>query len=227
MAASLKIISIGAMSAHPLWNEKGDVRAAHTTTSLVVSGDAVILVDPSLPPQILLPRLSERTGKGAESITHVFLTSFHPLRRRGLAAFANATVWIGELEQEGVRAQLREKLEQARAEKDAELTRMLRDELEILNACEVAPDQLAEGVDLFPLPGVSIGSSGLLLPTPATTILIAGDAVATSEHLEQGRVISPCFDIQQALESLKEAIEIADMIVPGRDNLINNPSRRF
>jgi hypothetical protein len=57
--------------------------------------------------------------------------------------------------------------------------------------------------------------------------LIAGDAVATAEHLEQGRVISPCFDIQQALESLKEAIEIADMIVPGRDNLINNPSRRF
>ena len=91
----------------------------------------------------------------------------------------------------------------------------------------MAPDKLAEGVDLFPLPGVSIGSSGLLLPTPATTLLIAGDAVATAEHLEQGRVISPCFDIQQALESLKEAIEIADMIVPGRDNLINNPSRRF
>ncbi len=227
MAASLKIISIGAMSAHPLWSEKGDVRAAHTTTSLVVSGDAVILVDPSLPPQILLPRLSERTGKGADSVTHVFLTSFHPLRRRGLAAFANATIWIGELEQKGVRAQLREKLEQARAEEDAELTRMLREELEILNACEVAPDQLAEGVDLFPLPGVSIGSNGLLLPTPATTILIAGDAVATAELLEQVRVISPCFDSQQALESLKEAIEIADMIVPGRDNLINNPSRRF
>ena len=214
MAASLKIISIGAMSAHPLWSEKGDVRAAHTTTSLVVSGDAVILVDPSLPPQILLPRLSERTGKGADSVTHIFLTSFHPLRRRGLAAFASATIWIGELEQ-------------ARAAKDAELTRMLREEIEILNACEVAPDKLAEGVDLFPLPGVSIGSNGLLLPTPATTILIAGDAVATAEHLEQGRVISPCFDIQQALESLKEAIEIADMIVPGRDNLINNPSRRF
>ncbi len=227
MAASLKIISIGAMSAHPLWSEKADVRAAHTTTSLVVSGDAVILVDPSLPPQILLPRLSERTGKGADSVTHVFLTSFHPLRRRGLAAFTNATIWIGELEQQGVREQLREKLEQARAAKDAELTRMLREELEILNACEVAPDKLAEGVDLFPLPGVSIGSNGLLLPTPATTILIAGDAVATAEHLEQGRVISPCFDIQQALESLKEAIEIADMIVPGRDNLINNPSRRF
>ena len=107
MAASLKIISIGAMSAHPLWSEKADVRAAHTTTSLVVSGDAAILVDPSLPTQILLPRLSERTGKGAESITHVFLTSFHPLRRRGLAAFTNATVWIGELEQQGVREQLR------------------------------------------------------------------------------------------------------------------------
>ncbi|MCE9619967.1 MAG: MBL fold metallo-hydrolase [Planctomycetes bacterium] len=227
MAASYRIISIGAMSAHPLWGEKSDVRAAHATITLVISGDAHILVDPSLPAQILLPRLAERAGKNADFITHVFLTSFHPIRRRGLDAFPNAIVLISEGERRGVREQLDEKLEQARKEKDGDLARLLHDEINTLNECEIAPDKLADGVDLFPLPGVTIGSAGLLLPAPSATILIAGDAVATSEHLEQGRVFSPCFDIEQARESLSEAIEIADVIVPGRDNLIVNPIRRF
>jgi len=104
---------------------------------------------------------------------------------------------------------------------------MLREELATLESCEEAPDRLAEGVDLFPLPGVSPGSAGLLVPNPGSTLLIAGDAVATVEHLEEGKVIAPCFDVQQARESLSEAVEIADLIVPGRDNLCANPVRRF
>jgi glyoxylase-like metal-dependent hydrolase (beta-lactamase superfamily II) len=65
------------------------------------------------------------------------------------------------------------------------------------------------------------------VPNPGSTLLIAGDAVATVEHLEEGKVIAPCFDVQQARESLSEAVEIADLIVPGRDNLCANPVRRF
>jgi len=50
--------------------------------------------------------------------------------------------------------------------------------------------------------------------------------VATMEHLEQGRVLRGCYDTEQARESLIEAIEIADVIIPGHDNIIVNPSRR-
>ena len=116
---------------------------------------------------------------------------------------------------------------EARQHGDPEIERLLREELSALQACEEAPDRLAEGVDLFPVPGVSPGSAGLLVPSPGSTLLVAGDAVATVEHLEEGKVIAPCFDVQQARESLAEAIEIADLIVPGRDNLCANPVRRF
>jgi glyoxylase-like metal-dependent hydrolase (beta-lactamase superfamily II) len=227
MGVRVRVISIGAMSAHPSWGEKGDVRPAHATTTLIESGKARILVDPSLPAQALVPRLAERSGKAPKDITHVFLTGFHPMRRRGLAAFPDATVLASAAEIAGVRAQLRERLEQARHHEDPELSKLLREELAAVEACEEAPDRLAEGVDLFPLPGVSPGSAGLLVPNPGSTLLVAGDAVATLEHLEEGKVIAPCFDLEQARESLAEAVEIADLIVPGRDNLCANPVRRF
>ncbi|MGA1266091.1 MAG: MBL fold metallo-hydrolase [Phycisphaerales bacterium] len=227
MGVRLRVISIGAMSAHPSWGEKGEVRPAHATTCLVEAGSARILVDPSLPAQILLPRLAERSGKSSSDITHVFLTSFHPMRRRGLAAFPEATVLLPAAEREGVRAQLQGRLQQAQEHGDQELERVMREELAALLGCHEAPDRLAEGVDLFPLPGVTPGNGGLLLAGAGATTLLTGDAVATVEHLEEGRVIAPCFDVEQARESLAEVVEIADLLVPGRDNLCPNPLRRF
>ena len=89
------------------------------------------------------------------------------------------------------------------------------------------PDRLVDGIDLFPLPGVTPGLCGLLIPLPRTTILVCGDAVPTYEHLEQGTVLPHVADLEQAQESLREAIEIADQLVLGRDNLVSNPTRRF
>src|SRR5690606_15137095 len=89
-----------------------------------------------------------------------------------------------------------------------------------------APDRLAPHVDLFPLPGFSPGTCGLLLPQSQTTTLIAGDAVATVEHLEQGRVLPHCYDVEQARESLLEAVEIADFITPRHDSRVVNQTRR-
>jgi glyoxylase-like metal-dependent hydrolase (beta-lactamase superfamily II) len=85
---------------------------------------------------------------------------------------------------------------------------------------------LAPQVDLFPLPGFTPGNCGLLLAHPTRTTVIAGDAVATTEHLERGQVLRGSFDIEQARESLLEVIEIADAVVPGHDNVVLNPTRR-
>jgi hypothetical protein len=57
-------------------------------------------------------------------------------------------------------------------------------------------------------------------------VLVAGDAVATGEHLGAGKVISPVFNLEQAHESFREAVEIADFVVCGRDNAVLNPLRR-
>jgi glyoxylase-like metal-dependent hydrolase (beta-lactamase superfamily II) len=226
MSISFRVISIGALAAHPLWNERGEVRPGHATTTLVTSGKANILVDPSLPPQILLPRLAERANLKPEQITHVFLTCLHPGHRRGLKAFEQAEWLVATAEREAIGVQLVQAFHEARDAGDQELTQTLFQEIEIIERIKAAPDSLAQGVDLFPLYGVTPGSAGLLLAMRGSTTLIAGDAVPTQEHLEQGQVLSPCHDLVLARESFAEAIEIADFLIAGRDNLLINQTRR-
>lgn len=226
-APDYRIISIGALAAHPLWNERGDVRAPHATTTLISVEEQHILVDPSLPPNLLLPRLAERTDVKPEAITQVFLTSFEPLRRRGLSAFPNAKWFISEREREAIGVSMVRALHEAREAGDDELITMLTHEVALLERCRPAPDSLASSVDLFPLPGVTPGLTGLLLALPNLTVLLCGDAVPTSEHLRDGKVLPHCVDVQQARESFSEAIEIADVLILGRDNLAVNPLRKF
>ena len=72
---------------------------------------------------------------------------------------------------------------------------------------------------LFPLPGVTPGSSGLLLAMPARTVIIAGDAVVTQDYFETGRVFEQVAVVADARESFSEIVEIADEIIPGHDNV--------
>ncbi len=220
-----RIISIGTLSSHPLWGERSEVRTPHATTTLIRSGDRTILVDPSLPAEILEARLRERCGFGAERVTHVFLTSFRPDLRRGLRLFEGATWWISEAEREAVGKGLVARFEEARDEEESELADLMRSEIALLRRFEPAPDHLAPQVDLFPLPGRTPGSAGLLLAAPRYTALLCGDAIPTIEHLEKGQVLADCASIEQALESFTEAIEIADLLILGRDNVVMNPTR--
>jgi len=226
MDARYKVISIGAMAAHPLWNEREEVRSPHATTTLIEAGESRVLVDPSLPAQILSVRLRERANLGPQDITHVFLTSFQPLRRRGLASFERAKWLISERERESIGVSLIERLREAMEGDDQELVKVLEPEVALLQRCEAAPDSIAEGVDLFPLYGVTPGTCGLLLPTSKATVVICSDAIPTVEHLEQGKVLPNCADVEQAQESFREAIDIADLLILGRDNLVLNPLRR-
>ncbi len=218
-----RIISIGALAVHELWQRQGAARTPHATTTLIESEGRRILVDPGLPPQVVTARLAERAGLGPDDISDVFLTCFRPEHRWGLAAFPDAKWLIAEREREAVGTALVQQFQQA---EDEDLQQTLQQEIALLKRCTNAPDRIARHVDLFPLPGFTPGSCGLLLSHPNSTTLIAGPAVATVEHLEQGRVLRGAVDIEQAQESFVEAIEIADMIVPGYDNAVPNQTRR-
>jgi len=87
MSIEWRILSIGALDAHDLREERAPVRTGHATTTLIRSGDVVCVVDPGLPGQILGARLEERAGITPADITHVFLTSFRPDVRRGIDIF--------------------------------------------------------------------------------------------------------------------------------------------
>ncbi|MCH2133893.1 MAG: MBL fold metallo-hydrolase [Phycisphaerales bacterium] len=221
MPPEYSVISLGTLSAHPLWNESSPVRTPHATTTLIVAEDHRILVNPSLPLPVLQARMSERTPVRPEEITHVFMTSLAGDHRRGLEGFPSAR-WLAfdtELSHEAER--LRSEMEDATAHDDQETAELISAMSAALDRVEPAGDQLAPGVDLFPLPGLTPGTCGLLISQPRATVLVSGDAVATREHLERGQVLPRCADLEQAQESFREAIEIADVIIPGRDNLLH------
>ena len=221
---SYRVISIGALSRNELWSKQVQENAAHATTTLIESGDKRILVDPALPPQILLARLAERTGLGADDITDVFLTTFRPAHRMGLEAFPKANWWVSKMERETAGAMLVERFQME--EGDEDLQEHLRKDIALLQKCQAAPDKLAPNVDLFPLYGFSAGTCGLLISMPKETVMIAGDAIASAEHLIAGRVLRGAVQLEQAQDAITEIIEIADTIVPGHDNVVRNPMRR-
>ena len=232
-----RIISLGTLAANPLWNESTPVRTGHATSTLISVGNRRILIDPGLPEVALAARLYERAGIRPAGVTDVFLTCFKPDMTRGLRLFDHAKWWIHEAEREAVGLILADTLRRAadggeigkRADRDHDGPNPLDDlkqRVAQLRNCRPAPDRLADRVDLFPLPGVTPGMCGLLVAAPSHTLLICSDAVVDGEHLAQGRVLDDAADVAQAKESFAEAIEVADLLVCGRDGMVVNPTKR-
>jgi glyoxylase-like metal-dependent hydrolase (beta-lactamase superfamily II) len=219
--ARVDVISIGTLSRNLLWKESEPVRTPHATTTLIRATKKTILIDPGLPGQILAARLFERTGLRPDAVDTIFLTNSRPSHRGGLAAFPNARVLIHESERERALVEIAMHLDEADEEDDDRAT--LTAELKLLQSLKTAPDALAPQVELFPLFGYTAGTCGVLVTGPTQTTLIAGDAVASVDHLLAGQVLPGCFNLQQAKESLAEVYEIADVVVPGHDNVLLNP----
>ena len=221
------IVSIGALSKNALWNERVPVRASHATTTLIRTKDADgkemnLLVDPSLPAQALDARIFERAGIKSDAITHVFLTNWRPVHRRALEAFARATWWMHGEEIRTSAEALAAVVERAGRQGQG-VDEMVAKEQSLLARVVEAPDQLAEGVDLYPLSGYTPGQCGLILAEPTRTTVLAGDAVPTAGHFMAGQVFADCWDLEKAKGSLAELYEIADVIIPGHDNVFWTP----
>jgi glyoxylase-like metal-dependent hydrolase (beta-lactamase superfamily II) len=218
------VVSIGTLSRNRLWGEVAALRTAHATTTLVRDDKRLILADPSLPTAALRARLNERTGLSLEDVTDVFCTTLRPVHRRSIEALPGAKWWACEMELQACREHLRGLADSERrltGEQQADVEA----DLKLLERIHPAPDKFSGQVHLYPLPGPSPGSAGLLLTPAATTVVVAGDAVLTGEHLLRGQVWEGCYDTEAALRSIQDVIEIADIIIPGHDNLMISPRR--
>jgi glyoxylase-like metal-dependent hydrolase (beta-lactamase superfamily II) len=224
MSIEYRVISIGALASNLLWNESRPVRTQHATTTLISDGERQILVDPSLPAEAMVARLGERTGQGPQSITDVFCTTLNPAARRAIEAFPDARWLCHETELEWYAGELEARNESAER-LDAEAAEMVRREIELIGRFTPAPEKLSEGVGIYPLPGVTRGCCGLLLTPPTASILITGPAVPTREHLERGMIWEQAADREAALASMQDVLDIADVIVPGFDNVAFSPQR--
>jgi len=216
------VISIGTLSHNPLWGERAPVRTAHATTTIVRDGGRSILVDPSLPAPALEARYFERTGGRLADVTDVFCTTLRPVHRRGVQALRGARWWAARVEIETHVEYLSSAL--ASAERlGSERAEETQADLELLKRFSPAPQRFGDQIEVYPLAGPTPGSAGLLL-TPATkTIVIAGDAALTAQHVDMGRVWEGCADRQAALTSLADMVELADVIICGHDNLMLCP----
>ena len=226
MGLEYTVVSIGTLSMNRLWGESTAVRTSHATSTLVTTGDRLILVDPSLPAVALDARLFERTGKRLSDVTDVFLTTLRPGHRRSLEALGQARWWASGTELEAFSRQLAE-TGQTQQRLDGEQVRLVELEQRLLERVKPCPDDLAPQVQLYPLPGPSAGSAGLLLTTATIAVIIAGDAALTTEHVQRGQVWEGCVDAEAAIQSLQDMMEIADVIVPGHDNVMFIPGRLF
>ena len=225
MAVTFKVISIGTLSRNPFWQETEPVRTVHATTTLVTAEKPAgsrqhILVDPALPSKILDARLHERAGIRIGDISIVFLTTFRASHRMALQAFDGADWYLDEREKEFAKQYL-DDMHFRYKDKTSDQASLIENDLALLERCRPAPkDSLADQVQVFPSPGASTGCCGLLLTAPVGTVVIAGDAVISQEYLEHGQVWDYSTDPKAARQSLQDILEIADIIVPGHDNMI-------
>jgi glyoxylase-like metal-dependent hydrolase (beta-lactamase superfamily II) len=75
------------------------------------------------------------------------------------------------------------------------------------------------------LPGATPGCTGLLLTPPTQTVLIAGPAVPTGDYLRAGMIWQDATDQEAAMRSLQDILELAEVVVPGFDNVTLVPGR--
>ncbi len=224
MSVEYTIISIGTLSMNRLWGESTPVRTSHATTTLVTDGKLRLLVDPSLPATALAARFFERTGKSLDWVTDVFCTTLRPVHRRAIEAFPSAKWWVNQLELESYLSHL-QGLRESADRLSPDDAKLIESDLRLTEKFKPAPEKFGEQVSLYPLLGPSVGSAGLLLTPATTTILIAGDAALTAEHVARGQVWEGSADTQAAMESLKDLLELAEVIIPGHDNIMLSPGR--
>jgi glyoxylase-like metal-dependent hydrolase (beta-lactamase superfamily II) len=219
MTVGYSVISIGALAKNRLWGEAAAVRTSHATTTAVFADERIVLVDPSLPVAALGPVFNERTGKTLADVTDVFCTTLRPVHRRSIKALAHAAWWVHEAELTAYTEHLRGLLGSARRLDAADAAHVEAD-LKLMERFRPAPEKFGPQVTVYPLAGPSLGSAGLLLTPPMSTIVIAGDAAVTAEHVLRGQVWDGCADVEAAMGAMTDFLELADVIVPGHDNVM-------
>ncbi|MGF1634379.1 MAG: MBL fold metallo-hydrolase [Phycisphaerae bacterium] len=215
------IVSIGTLSRNLLWGEEKPTRTPHATSTLIRTAGRTLLIDPGLFGAALQARLHERTGLKPADIDTVFLTSYRPSHRQGLDLFAHAELYLHPVEQEAAFTENRRIIGEL-PRGDADRQRLEREQ-QILKRCKPAPDELAPGVSLFPLHGPTPGHCGLIVATPAQTIVVAGDAVPSYDHFLAGQVLPENADLAAAKQAMQDVYDVADVIIPGHDNLFTAP----
>jgi glyoxylase-like metal-dependent hydrolase (beta-lactamase superfamily II) len=206
------VLTIGHLSRNRFWGEDQSQarRPPLCTSALMRAGDAVILVDPPLPPAEMAGLLDRRTGLAPGAVTHVFLTHFHGDHRAGLEAFPGIPWLMPEVEVGHWDALLAG---------DAAERRLL----ERITPVPAEGGAVAPGVRTMHLPGHTPGLAGLVFEDgDGFRVVLAADAAMTRDFFEARAGYFNSDDFDAAAQSIDRLRAEAEVILPGHDNLFWN-----
>ncbi len=182
-----------------------------TCTSTMIRGrqadgrEYVLVVDPTLrrSPEDFYFDINRRTGLSPEEVTHCFVTHEHFDHQAGLNYFPRA-VWLA-------------------AEPVA--NKLLDSPYVDGGRVRVAAGEFLPGVAVLPLPGHTPGLTGVAFEEGGLKWVAAGDGVMTRDHFT---FETSAFeqDSAMAAQTIRELKNLADIIIPGHDNLIVNTCRQ-
>ncbi len=191
---SWHVLTIGNISRNRFWGEDDSAarRGALCTSTLIRSGDTLVLIDPSEPPEAMARTLDRRAGITPADIDAVFVTHHHGDHLEGIEAFTNAKVYVpaGELDAVGIRSAI-----------------PVRE-----------GDEIAPGVRAVALPGHTPGLCGVIFQAAEGRIAVVGDAVMTRDFFIERAGYFNSIDFAACSSTHDRLQDIADVIVPGHDN---------
>jgi N-acyl homoserine lactone hydrolase len=162
------------------------VLEAHSTVTLISSGQRRMLVDTSSPEYRgrLLQALAAK-GIGPDDIEVLVLTHMHHDHIGNIGLFPNAVIYAHELESPGRNIK--------RVKQDMELW---------------------DGVGLMHTPGHTRGSMSVMVRAERR-YAITGDAIPTQDNVRKWVPPGMHYDREVAMDSLSRLVSMADTIVPG------------
>lgn len=200
------ILTIGHLSRNKFWGERNDTayRAPLATSALLLGEGQVIVTDPSLPVAGMRAALLDAAGLAPEDVTLVFSTHNHLDHHVDPLCFPNARWFMPQVD-----------LNDLHEHWDEHKRSFPGDDWETVQRCEAAPEELAPGLKLLPLPGHTAGTSGLLFCAPEGRVLLTGDAVMTREFYKAGEPYFFGWDNDRARQTILSLRGRADVIIPG------------
>lgn len=202
-----KQLTLGHLSRNKFWGESDNAQyhSVVATTTLVQAGGKNILVDPTLPVDETERLLQTHCGLTRNDIHIVYATHYHLDHRVDAERYPNAALSMAA-------ASLADGAAEAERVKQGNGIPQFAAGVERFAP---APQQLAEGVRLCPLPGHTDGNTGLLLDAPEGKVLLCGDTVMGEEYFCAGEGYWFNTSAEKTRQSLEWAANNADILVPG------------
>ena len=207
-------LNIGCLSRNKFWGEPVDAprRAAVCSSTLLELADrSFLLVDPGLPYAAMKETIYNRRGITPDRISAIFLTHCHGDHMVDLDKYKQCKIYASAKEIELNASSFTFTVEPAEAVFNGDGS----------GGRSWSPNRNVggnfDGIGAVPLPGHTMGTTGLAFMSGGLKVLVAGDAVMTKDFFYAGEGYFNTIDEQAAKDSIYYVRENYDIIIPGHD----------